>query len=330
MTTPNATPPTADIQSIADLFELGDVTAVQHTAKVLCLHTRHGRFALRFFDAGVTRAHAQATQAVRLALVNAGLPCGAPISMAGGGTLIERNGVFGELQAWIPHTDDGGNWANLAPAAAMLRHMHAVMAECQARPEQHDDPWRSPGALAQQLAADTPSLRRQAQQCGVLIDRHLQRAADILDMLHAGGALDTCSLQLTHGDFQGPNLLFHEHVLIGVIDFERLERRPQLYDLAWPLVFWRWYGSNLGAYADADWRSARDCCAAYADASPLALSENEWATLPLLMAYIPARGIADAARQAEPVAEALAFATALEFAERLAQHPEAALARLRG
>jgi aminoglycoside phosphotransferase (APT) family kinase protein len=135
---------------------------------------------------------------------------------------------------------------------------------------------------------------------------------------------------LTHGDFQGPNLLFREYALAGIIDFERLEIRPRLYDLAWPFVFWRWFGSEEGAYTDSDWRYARACCAAYAAAAPAALADREWIALPLLMAYIPARGLAMAAGEAEPIAEILAFAKALDFAMWLVQHPDMALARLAG
>jgi hypothetical protein len=74
----------SDIQSIADAFDLGDVAAVQPTAKVYHLTSRRGLFALRCFDAGVTRTHIQATQMVRLALAAAGFSVGAPISTPAG------------------------------------------------------------------------------------------------------------------------------------------------------------------------------------------------------------------------------------------------------
>jgi Ser/Thr protein kinase RdoA (MazF antagonist) len=316
------------LQAIAQAFDLGAVTAWQHTGKVYRLHAQAGTFALRFNNTEATRTHVEATQIVRRTLAAIGFPTAAPISASDGTTIIEWNGLLGELQPWIAHTTDGSSWANVVTAATALRHMHDHLADCSAQPDQRDDPWRTPAALAERLAVDAAALRHQARQVGVVIDRHLDRAATILGMLHASGELEACAQCLTHGDFQGPNLLFHEHALAGIIDFERLEIRPRLYDLAWPLIFWRWFGAEAGAYTNTDWRYARDCCDAYATAAPAALADREWATLPLLMAYIPARGVAMAAGETQPIEEILAFARALDFALWLVQHPHAALARL--
>jgi Ser/Thr protein kinase RdoA (MazF antagonist) len=319
----------SDLQTIANAFDLGDITACQHTSKVYRLDAQSGEFALRFYNTEATRAHVEATQTVRQALAAAGLPVAAPISTRAGITVVEWNGLLCELQPWIANTADGRSWANLVTAAAALRHMHDHLADCPALPDQHDDPWRTPAALANQLVADSAVLRHQARQVGAVIDPYLDHAAAILDLLHAGGKLDACPQLLTHGDFQGPNLLFRDSALVGIIDFERLEYRPRLYDLAWPFVFWRWFGTEEGAYTNADWRQARACCDAYAAAAPAALGDREWLTLPLLMAYIPARGIAVAADEAEPIGEILAFAKAMDFGMWLVQHPDAALAQLR-
>ena len=147
------------IQTISHHFDLGDVTAVQQTEKVYRLQAQHGTFALRFFNAGVTRAHVEATQMVRLALVEAGLPVGAPVSTSVGTSIVEWNGALCELQPWISHNGDGHNWANLITAVAPLRRMHDCMATCPAVPNQHGDPWRSPAELANQLAENAVSLR---------------------------------------------------------------------------------------------------------------------------------------------------------------------------
>src|SRR6266540_2802090 len=245
------------IQTIAHHFDLGDVTAWQQAGKVYRLHAQRGTFALRFFNTGVTRAHVQSTQMVRGALVEAGLPVGAPVSTPAGTTIVEWNGALCELQPWIPHNGDGHNWASLITAAAPLRRMHDCMATCPAVPDQHDDPWRSPAELANQLAANAVSLRQRADQIGVAIGHSLHLA--------------------------------------------------RLYDLAWPFIFWRFFGTTRGDYDDLDWQLARAYCVAYAAASTQVLDERDWATLPLLMAYIPARGIAQAAGESEPIAEVVAF-----------------------
>lgn len=318
------------IQAIADRFDLGTVAAVQETENVYRLEAQRGTFALRFFDSGVSRHQIEATQTVRLALAEAGFVVGAPIIAPVATTIVEWNGALCEIQPWIAHDGDGHSWGNLVIAAAALRRMHECMADCPAAPDQHDDPWRSPAQLAAQFAQHAEVLRQLADRAGVVIDRWLDITTGVLQALGDARILDTCPRQLTHGDFQGRNLLFQASRLVGVIDFERLEHRPRLYDLAWPLIFWRFFGTPLGEYNDLDWQSARACCAAYAAASPTALDDREWATLPLLMAYIPARGIAQAAQEDQPIAEVIAFAKALPFADWLAKHPDRVLARLRG
>jgi Ser/Thr protein kinase RdoA (MazF antagonist) len=330
MPAPHVVLESCHIQSIADQFDLGDVTARQQTRKVYRLDAQRGTFALQFFDAGVTRVHMQATQIARLALVQAGLAVAAPVRTSAGTTILEWDGSLCELQPWIFHDGDGHNWANLITAASALRRMHDCMVTCPAVPDEQDDPWSSPAELANQLAENVVSLRRYADHAGMVIDRFLQQAGHILETLHGAGILDSCPRQLTHGDFQGHNILFKAGALAGIIDFERLEHRPRLYDLAWPFIFWRYFGTTLGDYNDSDWQSARACCEAYAAASTPALDDHDWATLPLLMAYIPARGIAQAAREPEPVDEVVAFAKALDFATWLVEHPHDALTRLRG
>jgi Ser/Thr protein kinase RdoA (MazF antagonist) len=320
----------AQIQTIASAFGLGNVSAARHTGKVYALHTPRGVFALRFYNAGATPAHIHATQTVRFTLAEAGLPIAVPLHSSTGTTVVEENGLQGEIQPWIPHTDDGGSWPNLLIAAGVLRHLHTVLATCTVQVDQRDDPWRPPEHLAARLGADMPVLHTLAQQRGIDISPYLHRAIVILETLHTRIILDQCPRQLTHGDFQGSNLLFHESSLRGIIDFERLEYRPRLYDLAWPLVFWRWFGTAGGAYTERDWQYARACCAAYAQAASEPITTDDWATLPLLMAYIPARGIAEAAGEDAPLEEILAFGIALEFAEWLVQYSGRALERLRG
>jgi aminoglycoside phosphotransferase (APT) family kinase protein len=259
-----------------------------------------------------------------------GCPSVPVLRAAAGATIVVWNGLLGELQPWLAHTDDGETWSNLIVAAGALRRLHDVLGACDVQPEQQDDPWKPPGQLAAQLQADMPELRQLARHNGAPIEQHLQNALAILEALHASDILNRCTYQLTHGDFQGRNLLFRGNTLAGIIDFERLERRPPLYDLAWPFVFWRWFGTDGGAYIDADWQAARACCAAYEAILPTAIDASVWATLPLLMAYIPARGVAEAAGEDDPLAKTPAFGKALEFARWLIEQPDAALMRLRG
>ncbi len=154
----------SDIQTLAQHFDLGEVTAWQQTGNVYRLHAQRGTFALRFYNTGVTLAHVQATQTVRLMLLEAGLPVGAPIRTAAGTTVVEWTGHLCELQPWIPHDGYGDSWSSILAAAAPLHRIHDILAACPVTPDQRDDPWRSPAELAEQLAADPPQTLHQQQQ----------------------------------------------------------------------------------------------------------------------------------------------------------------------
>jgi Ser/Thr protein kinase RdoA (MazF antagonist) len=319
----------AELQTIADAFELGTVSATKHTGKVYALHSTRGLFALRFSNTSATPAHLLATHRARTLLADAGLPVVSPLRTAGGTTIVEAHGLLGDIQPWIAHTDDGGSWERLAIAAQVLPRFHAVLTPSTLNVDQRDDPWQTPAELIRQLGDAMPTIQALAREHGIDVTPYLHSAMAILEQLHTHRLLDQCPRQLTHGDFQGPNLLFQERWLSGIIDFERLEYRPRLYDLAWPLVFWRWFGTDADDYTERDWQSAHACCAAYARGAPVVVTKDEWATLPLLMAYIPARGIAEAGQEEQPLGEILAFGKALAFAESLVQHPTQALQRLR-
>lgn len=85
----------------------------------------------------------------------------------------------------------------------------------------------------------------------------------------------------------------------------------------------------MGEYTAQDWQQVQACCQAYALACQ-SLDQPSQAMLPLLMAYIPARGIVDAIHEEDPVGEILAFARAIDLAVWLVDNPDEALKRLWG
>lgn len=318
----------SDIEIIADSFKLGPVTVQRHTNKVFRFDTHSETYALRFYNAGVSQTHVQAIHTTCQSLAEADLPVVKPLATIVGTTIVKYQSWLGELQPWIVHDDDGGQWNTLVKAAATLRQLHEYMSDITVRTDQQEDTWRTPTELAEQFAIDGAVLREQAKLAHMDIQQHLDQATIILEILQKDGRLDNLPRQLTHGDFQGPNLLYQDGFLVGIIDFERLEYRPRLYDLAWPFVFWRWFGTDADKYTEMDWYYARTFCDLYRSARATKIDDDEWATLPLLMAYIPIRGIVLAAKEAEPLAEIRAFAKALDFAEWLVRNPEQAISRL--
>lgn len=266
-------------------------------------------------------------QSVRRSLRADGLPIVPMVNDRSGRTILVVRGRLAEIQPVVEHDDNAGNWHALATAACTLGHLHDALARCTAEPEQRDAPWCWPEAVRERLSRDAAQLCTIGERSGYDIRDAVSTAQRILDVLVDTDLCD-CPAQLTHGDFQGPNILMYDGRVRAVIDFERLDRRPRLYDLAWPLVFWRLFGTTLGDWTEYDWRHAARCCRSYAVGTTRPPSEAEWQLLPLLMASIPAYGVADALGESDPVAEVKAFAVALPFAENLVTNPCAAVARL--
>lgn len=321
-----------EVQQLTEPFGIGTVTgiaAIPRSFRAHKLDTTHGSFVLSAFPPEVTRDHLAAMQEVRLALVASGLPAVAALVGRDGHIAETADGRLVQVQPWVPHDTYADSWPRLVAAAGVLGRMHDVMAACEAVPDQRGAPWSWPATQVARLASEAQDLLDSAIRAGHDITAEVAVAQRILHTL----AMQSClaperPVQLTHGDFHVRNILVHNGIVNAVVDFECLDFRPRLFDLAWPLVFWCFYGSGHGQWRDGDWSAAAACCRAYADATDRAPTDDEWRQLPLLMAAIPAYGIAHAPDESDPVAEVRAFARVLPFAESLVDNPDDAIARL--
>lgn len=322
-----------EVLSAVEPFNLGDirdVSPVPRSSRAHWLTTVRGHFVLSVFGKEVSREHLAAMQSVRRAIATDGFPVVPPVSDRWGRTTLVIRDRPAEIQPRVAHDDDARNWDALAIASGILGPLHDALAGCTAEPDQCERPWRWPATTADQLAHDAPKLTAAGERAGCGITGAVSAARGILNAVAVDSDLraDRIAPQLTHGDFQGPNILMRDNRVQAVVDFEALDYRPRLYDLAWPLMFWRFFGSELGDWTDQDWRAAARCCREYTSGTCRPPSDAEWLMLPLLMATVPAYGVANAVTEPNPVAEVNAFAVALPFAERLVADPQEALARL--
>jgi Ser/Thr protein kinase RdoA (MazF antagonist) len=312
------------------LGEVHGVTAIQRSFRAHRLETSRGTFVLSVFGPEMTRDHLHAMQDVRRELAGRGLPVVPALSTADGDIVVQVRGRWAQVQPWVDHDGHATDWPAVAAGAGTLGAVHDAMATCTAVPDQPNSPWRWPKTQAERLDREGPALVAAGRSSGLDIAGAVASAERILALLASHGALTAgrTPVQLTHGDFQGRNVLMRGRDVAAVIDFDDLERRPRLFDLAWPLVFWRFFGAGEPRWSGADWRAAAGCCEAYAREARQPPDETEWIQLPLLMAAIPAYGVAQAFDESGPAAEVAAFARALPFAEAVANDPDAALTRL--
>ena len=258
-----------------------------------------------------SRGHLTLQHAALAAARGAGVPVAQVITSPV--ELFQVGDRVGDLTTWIEHDGFGrdSRW-NMLEATAGLARLHDSLVRLRGPAQQcGDTPWRSPADVAQRLRASSERLlgdariknrRAPVKEAIATAERALERLADRL-------APTSTPFCLTHGDFGGRNVLLRRHRLAGIVDFGRLEERPRLFDLAWVMLFdvindrlradhLEFFGLAIDRYA----RTART------------RSELDWATLPHLIAYLCAYGIAEAADQQDPAAEALSWQTVLPLA----------------
>lgn len=309
-----------DVVAQLGLGEPLSITPISWSQRAHELVTSQGRFVVSVFGDEVTRGHLAAMQSVRRTLAADGLPVVPAID-----SILSLDGRVAEIQPWVPHDGYVTDRAGILAAVAALGPLHIAMARCDVTPEQRSAPWSWPEELADRLGREAPSVLSAAAESGRDLAAAVESAQRILSTL-SGFEVFRRDLQLTHGDFHARNVLLTGGKVTAIVDFERLEFRPALHDLAWPLIFWRVLGSDLGEWSEPDWEWAAACCSAYAATQPLA--HDAWVQLPLLMASIPAYGIAMATDESDPVGEIEAFARALPLAEQLIADPYAARDRM--
>ncbi|HZC27453.1 MAG TPA: aminoglycoside phosphotransferase family protein, partial [Actinopolymorphaceae bacterium] len=252
------------MQRLIEPFGIGKVTDIEPMPRSVRAHrldTTRGRFVLSVFPPEVTRDHLAAMQDVRIALVANGLPAVAALVGRDGISAEAVDGRLVQVQPWVPHDSYADSWPRLVAAAGVLGAAHDVMAEREATPDQQGAPWSWPRTQTARLAAQAQDLVESGVRAGHDIAADVAAGQRILDTLAGHPCLAPGRpVQLTHGDFQGRNILVHKEVVRAVVDFEGLDLRPRLFDLAWPLVFWPFYVSGLGRWRDDDWSAAAACC----------------------------------------------------------------------
>lgn len=257
------TPELRDVVVQLDLGEPESITPISWSQRAHVLVTTRGRFVVSLFGDEVSRGHLVAMQSVRRSLAAQGLPVVPAID-----AILSIDGHVAEVQPWIAHDGYVTDRAGIVTAAGVLGPLHRGLARCKVTPEPRSAPWQWPEELADRLDRETPGLLAEAARSGREISAAVASAQRILEGLSRYDVYRG-DRQLTHGDFHARNVLLTRGEVTAVVDFERLEFRPALHDLAWPLIFWRILGSDLGAWTEADWDWAAACCRAYAVAQPV-------------------------------------------------------------
>ena len=90
--------------------------------------------------------------------------------------------------------------------------------------------------------------------------------------------------QLTHGDYGGGNLLFQHEQPVAILDFDFMQIRERVFEIAYTLYWWLYKQGRGQLSAVSLWQKVKELLTSYNEGTPKPLTLEERRALPLEMA----------------------------------------------
>lgn len=245
---------------------------------------------LRIHDRRTTPARLLALQAARDAVADAGIPAIRHLSALDGSSYVQLDDQrVAELEPYLEWSQRMNTVSLLTKGFGILGRVHDAL---------RDAPIPAAGRTADHAnhihsAEAAEATRRGADRIqgwnDLVLSRFADRVVRQIDAVDAAEAplRDRQVRQVVHGDFWDNNVLFHDHELVALIDFDFMAERPRIDDLALTIYFYLLEADgDLPTVRERD--RVRGFVDAYDAATSLKLSFDERAALPLAIARQPA------------------------------------------
>jgi len=331
----------AQLQRIADDFDFGRLVQMDRPLHSQCnitdpFRTGHGTFVLRARHGEEFVERIEFLHRIMDRLAAAGFPCARVVRSASGASWTRWGDRLVEIHAFIEH-DPGihRGWDRMHAAAAALGELHGALRDAVAGitpvpPEMRNDV--SPalcremladavGALNRRRAADPATAARALEICG--------RASALLEAFGRDYERDVGRLPWTtvHGDFHFWNVLYRGDEVIAIVDFDFLQERERLFDVAYALRYVIEHVRTLAGSAAVDpsrldWASVRLWIDLYDQNAPFPLTPAERARLPSELLRVFLVALTTAARQDDPARAMCAMSELFDLCAWIAAHPE--------
>ena len=296
------------------------------------LHTETGDYVLRIHRPWVTMPRLAFEQHIKRLLAGAGFPVVLPIPTIKGADVLSHQQRLIELEPFIANDTPIKRWEHFPAMFTLLGDLHTFLA--QEFPLSNVVPpvvsnYATPVQLIEQveqtaeLIANSPSSAKmiEIQQAGEICQVVLQMLAQQLPWWYAEG--QHLPHRLTHGDYGMDNVLFCEDRIVALLDFDFLDVRERIFDLAY-MIYWIYWRLEDVRYPElAPWQRVRTLLDAYNQASDQPLSTEEIQALPLELIRVPLYWIAEAGFLPDPVQAVLQQKDAIAYALRLFQQRDA-------
>lgn len=321
----------AQLQKLADAFDLGRIIRMDEALTTQCnitepFRTGRGTFMIRIRHGEDFGERVAFIHAVMEYLRSSGLPVCEVMKCPGGASWTLWGDRIVEVHRYIPH-DIGLNrdWRRMLAAAAALGDLHRTLHafhrnEPPVPPEMRND--LLPAECWNMIPHAERNLEKfcvNAPENEVAIARSvLSETRDaILPLLDDyERTLGNLPWMFVHGDFHFWNLLYRSDEVAGIVDFDFLQERERLFDIAYAIQAILGYmnyieGGDPERFALMHWDNLHLWLDHYDDAAHQPLTDFERQRLPQEILRIFLVNIVVTATQPEPIASLLQCAADL-------------------
>ncbi len=316
-------------ESRAELNDLSFLSAYFHFSEIrpvkdlggtynlnLLMQTEKGLYVLRAYRLWVTQTRLSQLHQIKLLLASANFPVTLPITTGAGETVLSYDQRLMELEPFIVHDGEADTWEHNFIAFSLLGRLHSFLAMQKDKIHLVDPAvsnYGTPETLltwiyqAQKKVQSRQDIERQKRQPALSL---YADAIQLLQILREQWDKTNQHLpqQLIHGDYGGGNLLFEHERSVAILDFDFMQVKERVFDIAYTLYWW-FAKQEDGQLATVNsWHRVKELLAFYNESTHIPLTSEERQALPLEMARVPLYWIAETHFFANPAQEVIQHA----------------------
>ncbi|MBN9388930.1 MAG: phosphotransferase [Chloroflexi bacterium] len=315
---------TADlIRFINENYRPGPIKTVEDIGGTynlnLLLETAAQTFVLRVYRPWITRERLIVLQKIKEKLYKNHFPVVLPLTALSGQTVLEYQARLVEVEEYIPHGQFEPDWAAYQKLFASMAAFHDFLRESV-------DIASFVSPAVSNYAPPKVLLEWLGQFEEVVQDREAfevcYKTRQILLRINPFFEEKVSNLphQLTHGDWRAGNILFRNGQITGILDFDFLDMRERIFDLAYTL-YWMFVTLEPGkAPEDLSWPKVGEMLRSYNLASSFKLSKDEIEGLPIELALVPLYWVGEALVAPGLIPTLPGYAKSVAMAEWILEH----------
>ena len=330
----------SQLQFLVDQFDLGRIIRMDKPIDTQCnttepFKTGRGHFMLRARHGDEFAERVEYIHEVMDALRNNGVPAPEVMRTNKGRGCISWGERIVEVHRYIPH-DPGAHrdWKRMDAAAGALADLHRILVECKpsrppVSPELRND--LSPDHIVtfledgEQTMLELAETRPDAREALEIVREAKEAALPLTEGYDK--KIGSVPWLTVHGDYHFWNILYRGDEIIGLVDYDFLQERERIFDLAYAMQSIITY---LGAthmrelydYGELAWANVQTWVEYYNDSTHLPLTEVERAWMPSELLRIFLVNICTALMGPDPVTAVLGHVFELRLYRWLQTQPE--------